>query len=195
MARLGIGIRLLLVLALPLLLASCAEVVQIKSYPPGAPAYLDGEYIGTTPVRHSIPRSGVRAGRTWRVEYGNCTPAEGTLAPVVGGGRVVGYIFTLGFTALFKGPRTYRPVDARLTGGDCIPEEASPAAASHPSVVVTQIVGDANAAGNANAQESAHRELSSRLRTLRDLYRRKLITNEEYERERLRAMREFDQVE
>ncbi len=190
-----IGPRLVSALCLPFFLASCSEVVRINSYPPGAPAYLDDEYIGTTPVRHVVPRSGVRRGRKWRVEYGNCTPAEGTLAAVVGGGRVVGYIFTLGFTALFKGPRLYRPVDARLTGGDCIPESASHVSAPTGGVVVTQIVGDANAAGNVSAEESAHRELSSRLRTLRDLYRRKLITEDEYERERLRAVREFDGTE
>lgn len=186
------GRRLILTLCSVLPLGACVEAVRIRSNPPGAQAYLDEKFIGTTPIRMAVPREAVRPGRKWRVEYGNCTPAEGTLAADIGGGRVTGYLFTLGILAIFKGPRAFRPVNAQLTGGDCIYDNVNEVAASRPSVVVTQIVGDANAAANVSADETAHRELSSRLRTLRDLYRRKLITEDEYERERIRAVREFD---
>jgi PEGA domain len=129
-------------LILALAVSGCAEYVSIKSYPGGAKAYVDGVVIGTTPASTEIPRSQVGLPHTWRVEFRNCDFAEGQLETGIGGGRIVGYIFTLGLVAAAKGPRYYLPVDAILTGGDCEPGQARPAQPSAPGVMIQNIVGD-----------------------------------------------------
>ena len=179
--------RTLALLTSYLLLSGCAESVLIKSYPAGAKAYIDGQIIGTTPTGTQIPRGQVGAPHTWRVEYRNCEAAEGSLQTGVAGGRITGYIFTLGILAIFRGPYYYLPVDAVLTGGDC---ETGKASSTQPNITVQQIVGDRNVApAGAGATNTA--KLSQQLETLRDLYNRKLITKEVYESESQKAVREY----
>lgn len=183
-----LAMRTLVLLSCGLTLSACAESVLIKSYPAGAKAYVDGQLIGTTPARTTIPRSRVTDPHTWLVEYRNCEPAEGQLTTGIGRGRVVGYIFTLGIAALFKGPNYFHPVDAILTGGDC--ETRAPAPQAAPGITINQIVGDRNVVpageGISNTQK-----LAERLETLRDLYNRKLISKDVYEAESQKAVGEF----
>ena len=96
--------RKLVWLSLAVFLSGCAESALIKSYPAGSKAYIDDKYVGSTPVWAPFPRSEVRPGHKWRVEYRNCDPVEGELTTGVGAGRIVGYIFTLGISAAFIGP-------------------------------------------------------------------------------------------
>lgn len=105
-------------------LSGCAERVLIKSFPPGAKAFVDGQYIGSTPAYSRISRWQVGHPHTYRVEFSDCNPATGTLTTRVVPGRIVGYVFTLGFTSLFKGPRAYNIVDVPLDGGDCETRQA-----------------------------------------------------------------------
>lgn len=42
-----------LLLAISILLASCSSTTMISSNPPGAKLYLDGELVGETPYRHT----------------------------------------------------------------------------------------------------------------------------------------------
>jgi hypothetical protein len=170
-------------------LGGCAEWASIRSYPPGAKAYIDGQYVGTTPTGIQIPRSKVTAPHTWRVEFRNCEPAEGTLGYRVAPGRIVGYIFTVGILAIFRGPYYYPVVNAALTGGDC--ETASivkPAPVA--GITINQIVGDRNQTGG-ESQATKTQKLAERLTTLRDLYNRKLISQEVYDRESQNALEEF----
>ena len=180
-----------LLVAVALSIAGCAESVLIKSYPAGAKAYVDGQLIGSTPARAEIPRSQVGLPHTWRVEFRNCDAAEGQLRTGVGGGRIVGYIFTLGLVALAKGPRYYHPVDAILTGGDCEGGQARPAQPSAPGVMIQNIVGDKNQAVTTGQDISKTQRLAERLTTLRDLYNRKLISQQVYEQESQKAVKEF----
>lgn len=174
------------IICLSLLLAGCAEHVFIKSYPVGAKAYVDGELIGTTPARTKISRGEVTETHQWRVQYRNCDSAEGTLQTGIAGGRIVGYIFTLGILAIFRGPYYFQPVDAILTGGDC--EEG--ATGTSPGITIQQIVGDGNVAPAGSGATNTEK-LSHRLETLRDLYNRKLISKEVYEAESAKAVREY----
>ena len=169
----------------------CAEYVAIKSYPGGAKASVDGVVIGSTPATTNIPRSEVGKPHTWRVEFRNCDFAEGTLETGIAGGRIVGYIFTVGILAIFRGPYYYRPVDAVLTGGDCEGRPAQPAAAPPPGVMIQNIVGDKNQAVSTGEQLSKTQRLAERLTTLRDLYNRKLISEETYKEESQKAVKEF----
>ena len=38
-------------------LGGCAEWASIRSYPPGAKAYIDGQYVGSSPCGIQFPRS------------------------------------------------------------------------------------------------------------------------------------------
>lgn len=173
-----------------LLTSGCAEIVDIRSYPPGAKAMIDGRVIGTTPASAAIPREQVGLPHTWRVEYRNCDYAEGQLTTGIAGGRIVGYIFTAGIFALFRGPYYYPEIDAILTGGDC---EGAPRAQPYqqqPGILIQNVVGEKNQATTGTAEVSKTQRLSERLTTLRDLYNRKLITEEIYEQEMQKAIRE-----
>jgi PEGA domain len=174
--------------------SGCAESVLIKSHPGGAKAYVDGTLIGTTPPMTEIPRGQVGAPHTWRVEFRNCDFAEGTLQTGIAGGRIVGYIFTLGILAAFRGPQYYRPVDAILTGGDCESSgQVRPAAPPAPGIMIQNIVGDRNQATTTTGPEiSKTQRLNERLTTLRDMYNRKLISKEVYEQESQKAIKESE---
>lgn len=111
--------RALVWLSLAIFVSGCAEYALIRSYPPGSSAYVDNELVGSTPIYASFPRSEVKPGHKWRVEYGNCEPAEGELTTGVAPGRIVGYVFSLGISAIFQGPNYFVPVDVALSGGDC----------------------------------------------------------------------------
>jgi hypothetical protein len=142
-----------------------ASIPTQKSYPGGAKAYLDGDTIGTTPVETEIPRSQVDLPHTWRVEFRNCDVAEGNLEKHVAGGRVTGYLFTLGILAIFRGPR---------------------------GVMIQNIVGDKNQATTGSGFDvSKTQRLAERLTTLRDLYNRKLISQSVDEQESQKAIRDI----
>lgn len=173
--------------------SGCSEYVSIKSYPGGAKAYVDGVAIGTTPATTAIPRKQVGLPHTWRVEFRNCDAAEGQLETGVAGGRIVGYIFTAGILAAFRGPYYYRPVDAILNGGDCeVSGQSRPAPAPAPGIMIQNIVGDKNQPISTGGSDiSKTQKLAERLTTLRDLYNRKLITQQVYEQESQKAVQEF----
>jgi hypothetical protein len=180
-------------LLLVMCVSGCAESFAIKSYPGGSKAYVDGQLIGTTPAVCEIPRSEVGKPHTWRVEFRNCDAAEGQLQTGVAGGRIVGYIFTLGILAAFRGPYYYHNVDAVLTGGDCEGTARPYAAPAQPGVVIQNIVGDKNQAGMGSSGELGKTErLNERLTTLRDMYNRKLISKDVYEQESQKAIRESE---
>ena len=170
------SIAVLLILAL--FGSGCAEYVSIKSYPGGAKAYVDGAAIGTD---HAV------------AAIGKCDFAEGNLETGIAGGRIAGYIFTAGILAIFRGPRYYRPVDAILTGGDCEGRgQGRPAVApQQPGVMIQNIVGDHNQPISTGSEISKTQRLAERLTTLRDLYNRKLISQQVYEQESQKAVKEF----
>lgn len=176
-------------------LSGCAESVLIKSYPGGAKAIIDGQVIGTTPASTQIPRAQVGTPHTWRVEFRNCDSAEGKLETRVAPGRIVGYIFTAGILAIFRGPYYYTPVEAILTGGDCEGPGAAPATGpAAPGIMIQNIVGDKNQPINTGGGGiSKTQRLAERLTTLRDLYNRKLISAEVYEQEQQKAVRDFQE--
>lgn len=128
------------------------------------------------------------------MEFRNCDAAEGNLQTGIAGGRIAGYIFTLGILAAFRGPQYYRPVDAILTGGDCEgTAQGRPAAAPQPGILIQNIVGDKNQAVSGTGQDiSKTQRLNERLTTLRDMYNRKLISKEVYEQESQKAIKESE---
>lgn len=179
---------ILLLAAIAVVGSGCSESFQIRSYPLGAKALVDGKVVGSTPTEVVIPRAQAGLVHKWRVEFRNCDYAEGEAHPGIAPGRVITYILTAGIFAAIRGPYYYNDVDAVLTGGDC---EGHPttAAPSQPGIMIQNIVGDKNQAGTAQEISKTQR-LSERLTTLRDLYNRKLISEEVYDREMKKAIDE-----
>lgn len=101
-----------------LLLTGCAEGVRVQSYPSGAALSVNGRLIGETPTVAWVSRAEwTGRGIPYRAEKDGYEPAEGTFDVCVSGGRVTGGLFTLGFSLLFKPPRTFctDPQIVRLT--------------------------------------------------------------------------------
>jgi len=70
----------------------------------------------------------------------------------------------------------------RLTGSEAPPAQG---------ITINQIVGDRNQAGGSSAEASKTQKLAERLTTLRDLYNRKLISQEVYDRESQHALHDL----
>jgi putative oligomerization/nucleic acid binding protein/PEGA domain-containing protein len=137
-------------------LLGCAEATRVQSLPNGAAVYAGDRLIGITPTIFRVPRSEWRNEFALRLEHEGYEPAQVTVPTIVGKGRIVGGIFTLGIVWLFKRPTTLpEQVDVRL-----VPVLPAPVAApASPSV-------------------------EERLRALQKLYDGGLITQAEYQRRR-----------
>ena len=125
--------------------------------PSGAMVYEDDHAFGVTPTVFRVPRSQWRDQFVLRLELDGYDTAQVTVPTEIGKGRIVGGIFTRGFVWIFKRPTTLPDtVDVRL-----VPKLPPPVTApsSAPSV-------------------------EERLRALRQLRDRELITEPEYRKRR-----------
>lgn len=106
----GFAVRWIPILLVGIAAAGCTETVVFRSMPPGARVFVDDSDIGSTPAEFStrdvVPR-------TYRLEIEGYAPQTGNLTPRVGGGRVVGAVFTLGLVAIIRPVHYYveNPVD------------------------------------------------------------------------------------
>ena len=91
-----------------LLLASCAEGIKVHSYPDGASVYLNDRFVGKTPTAVWIPPSEWTGKAVpYRVQKDGYEPANGAFDICVSGGRITAGVFTVGFSLLFKPPKTF----------------------------------------------------------------------------------------
>jgi hypothetical protein len=111
--------RLLVLLLLAGVAPGCAEYAVFRSSPSSARVYVNDEFVGLTPATLTIPRSAMGKTFYYRIEHEQCLPTAGELRKWVAPGRIVGYVFSAGIVAIFKGPRYPRPVDAVLEGPKC----------------------------------------------------------------------------
>ncbi len=156
------------------------DEVNIRSTPPGAEVYIDGQPVGVTPLALPVTCDDV-VDRRYRITYQDCTPAEGILNARVAPGRVVGMAFTLGSTAIFQCPKYFVPLNVPLTGGSC-GAGAGPAPGDGGAVLPPpQPIGRPS-----GAQPSG--DLAEQLRILKDLNERGVISDAEYQREREKAL-------
>lgn len=102
--------RLLSLVMLAIVGVGCSETTLIRSYPPASKLSVNGKFIGLTPTRFTIPRSEFAGEFEVHVAHEGYTPIDGTLKKRVCPGRVVGGIFTLGVSLLFRGPRCFADV-------------------------------------------------------------------------------------
>jgi hypothetical protein len=94
----------LLAISTALLLLGCSENTVIHTNPEGAKVYINGEFIGVSPVKYEIPDSQLPSVFRYRLEHQGYVSQEGEFHTKVSGGRVTGTIFTLGILGLFKSP-------------------------------------------------------------------------------------------
>jgi hypothetical protein len=151
--------RGIVALGLLLMCGGCAEHVHIVTVPPGARIYLDGRLSGTTPYTFSVPRSEIR-NIPYKVELENYRTVEGTLYKRVAPGRVVGAFFTLGILYIFRSPFYIESFNQYLA---VVPPQTQPSAA--PAIPIEE-----------------------RLKRLQELRDDKVLTNEEYERQKAKIL-------
>ncbi len=140
------------------LLAGCSESVMVRTYPPGSKLYVNGEFVGITPVVYTVGSSEFSkqdfSARVDRVGYAS---ADGVLRKRTCPGRVTGGVFTLGILFIFKSPTCFAsPQDFSL---EPLPDQvgAESGAAPHQPTVEERL---------------------DRIRKMRD---QGIITNEEFE--------------
>ncbi len=153
--------------AVCLILAGCSETAMVRSYPPGAKLFVDGQFVGITPVVYSVDRDEF-AKRDFAVHLDRTgyVSTDGTLRKETCKGRVTGGVFTLGILFLFKGPTCFAsPQDFSL---DPTPEPvAAEAGAARPPTVEERL---------------------DRIRKMRD---RGIITDQEYEQYRKEILKDL----
>jgi hypothetical protein len=148
-------------LATCIAIAGCAESTLVRSYPPGARAYLNGQPKGITPIVLTVPRPQFdKETFQVRVEHEGYQSEERTLTTQRCAGRVVGGVFTFGILLLFKPPTCFAsPQDFALN--------AVPGAAPH-----------------AEATPVHEATVAERLQRLQELRDRGVITPNEYDHSR-----------
>lgn len=67
----------------------------------GSKVYIDGKYVGDTPLELEF-HCGDIGDRRYRIEHEGCEPAEGILNARVSAGSIVGASFTAGITLIFS---------------------------------------------------------------------------------------------
>jgi hypothetical protein len=99
--------KLLAALVIASLLNGCSQATRIITQPEGSKVYVDGKFIGVSPVVWVVKDSDVSSKRQFdvRIERAGYQPYEGTLSTYISAGRVISMIFTLGIVALFRTPR------------------------------------------------------------------------------------------
>src|SRR5437667_8134734 len=118
-----------LALLLPLAAAiGCAEATLVRSAPGSARVYYRDRFVGVTPVKLVVPHSDLRDPIVLRVENDGYRPQDVPVPTRIGPPRIVGGLFSLGLSFIFKRPTTLPDrVDVAL-----IPLPVAPAAAPPP---------------------------------------------------------------
>lgn len=139
--------------ALSLALMGCAESTVIRSYPPGAKLYINDQFKGVTPQILTVPRSQFDSQKFQvRLERDGYAPVDQTLPTRTCPGRVVGGVFSLGISFIFKPPTCFD---------------------SHQDFSMTPLPGQTAATHQPTVEE--------RLERIERMRNQGTITNEEYE--------------
>lgn len=165
-------------------LAARQEVASFQSTPPGARVYLDGAYVGDTPLQLTFTCDQL-GDRRYRIERDGCAPAEGILNARVAPGRIVGASFCFGINYAFQCTQYFVPVNAAL---DCGTPGASSAAPGAP-VAVDQLPPRVDLRKQPPPTALTTDELEAQLRSLKDLRARGVISEEQYQTERERVLK------
>lgn len=150
-----------------LVLAGCSESAMVRSYPPGSKLFVNGEFVGVTPVVYTADRSEFsQHDFTVRLDRIGYTSAEGVLRKQVCPGRVTGGVFTLGILFLFKRPTCF---------------------ASPQDFALDPLAGQTETEGSPPHQPTVEERLD-RIRKMRD---HGIITEEEFEHYRTEILKDL----
>ncbi len=149
------------------LLTSCASTTMIQSNPSGAKVYLNGEPTGTTPYTYTDTKI-VGSTTTVKLEMDGYAPLNTTLSrnEEVDVGAIIGGILLLVpflWTMKYKPTHTY---------------ELTPSSGNEQQIIKT------------NPQQNQPKSKADRLRELKQLLDEKVITQEEYEKEKKKILEE-----
>jgi len=106
-----------MLLALLPITSGCAEVVTIKTHPPGAAVFVNGKRIGSAPVDYRVAKAEISKPQELRVEKAGFAPLTDTLRTRLAPGRVVAAVFTLGAVYIFRSPWTFHEPEPYLLTG------------------------------------------------------------------------------
>src|SRR5262245_3363125 len=97
-------------LALMTLLVGCYEHTLVRTSPPNAALYVNGAFVGLTPVEYRVPEHRFSPRTTYRLELAGFEPLEGEFQTYIAPGRIVGGIFALGLPFAFRGATAFNKV-------------------------------------------------------------------------------------
>ena len=156
-----------LLLAGLILMASCVSTTMIQSNPSGAKVYLNDEPVGTTPYTHRDTRI-VGSTTIVKLEKEGFDPLNTSFSrdEEVDVGAIIGGIFVL---VPFLWTMKYKPTHSY---------ELLPISGAEQSTLKTQ------------PQQNENKSKAARLRELKQLLDEKIITQEEYEKEKKKILEE-----
>src|SRR5436853_1458569 len=155
--------------AMAMWVAGCAEQTMIRTTPPNANVYVDGTFIGASPVAYRVPEHRFSPHTTYRIEHDGYDPLEGELRTYTPPGRIIGGIMGLGIPFAFRGATAFRK------NQDLVLQPQASATAGRP--LVHPIDAAAAPAASAAATSDA---TARKLQQLQDLHDRGVISDEEY---------------
>lgn len=158
-----------LLLAGSVLLTSCASTTMIQSNPSGAKIYLNGEPVGATPYAHRDTKI-IGSTTAVKLEKEGYEPLNTSFSrnEQVDAGAIVGGIF---FLVPFLWTMKYKPTHTY---------ELTPSSGNEQPKIKTQ------------PQQNQTKSKADRLRELKRLLDEKVITQEEYEKEKKKILEEDD---
>jgi PEGA domain-containing protein len=159
--------RSVLLIACCLVWVGCSESTMVRSYPPAAKLYVNGQFVGLTPVAYTVDSAQFsKTDFSVRLDRTGYASVDGTLRKQTCPGRVTGGVFTLGILFIFKGPTCFSsPQDFSM---EPLPgETATDAGAVHQPTIDERL---------------------DRIRKMRD---QGIITNEEYEHYRKEILKDL----
>ena len=156
-----------LLLAGSILLTSCASMTMIQSNPSGAKVYLNGEPVGTTPYTHRDTKI-VGSTTTVKLKKEGYAPLNTSFSrnEEVDVGAIIGGVFVFVpflWTMKYKPTHTY---------------ELTTSSGNEQPIIKT------------NSQQNQTKSKADRLRELKQLLDEKVITQEEYEKEKKKILEE-----
>lgn len=177
---------LAVVLAASPALAARQEVASFRAEPGPARVYIDGAYVGDTPLELTFQCDQI-GDRRYRIERDGCEPAEGILNARVAPGRIVAASFCFAINLAFQCTQYFVPVSVRLNCRGV--ETGAPRPTGDVPVGVDQLPPRVDLRRQPTPTALSAEELQVQLKSLKDLRQRGVISEEQYQQERERVLK------
>jgi hypothetical protein len=86
--------------------AGCAESTVVRTVPSGTDVWVEGQFIGKSPATFVVSRSEWREVFQCHLEKEGYLQQDCEMHDTIGAGRIVGGVFSLGISLIFKRPST-----------------------------------------------------------------------------------------